>query len=289
MSRACSASSPNPTTTRPKTGEKCRSSGTNGSGGALSPAMNTPQASGRVSTKSRANRNISLPWSGRNRNSPSWRMGPTGWSWNSNSVTTPKLPPPPRMAQSRSGLSVSEACSTVPSAVTTSAPTRLSADSPASRDSQPNPPPRVETGDPGPADEAAGDGQAVLLGGGVELAPGRPAAACGPAGVGVDAHRLHRRQVDHQTVFAQGEAGVVVTAAAHRHLEPLLSGEGQGGGNVGAGGAAGHHRRPATDGGVPDVDRLVVAGLAGSGDGPAQTRLQFVNRTINDVRHDRSS
>ena len=34
-------------------------------------------------------------------------MGPTGWRRNSNSVTTPKLPPPPLMPQNRSAFSSS--------------------------------------------------------------------------------------------------------------------------------------------------------------------------------------
>ena len=53
-------------------------------------------------------------------------MGPTGWHRSVNEVTTPKLPPPPRTAQNRSGCSVSFATRTCPSAVTTSTETMLS-------------------------------------------------------------------------------------------------------------------------------------------------------------------
>ena len=70
-------------------------------------------------------------------------IGPASWSPNSNSVTTPKFPPPPRIAQNRSGFSDAEATRTSPSAVTTRAETRLSIVSPPMRDSQPIPPPRV--------------------------------------------------------------------------------------------------------------------------------------------------
>jgi hypothetical protein len=53
-------------------------------------------------------------------------VGPTGCSRYSNAVTTPKLPPPPRSPQNRSGSSRSLARSSSPSAVTTSAERRLS-------------------------------------------------------------------------------------------------------------------------------------------------------------------
>src|SRR5690606_34655090 len=72
------------------------------------------------------------------------RMSPRiGCSANSNPVTTPKLPPPPRIAQKRSGFSVALARSRLPSAVTTSADRRLSSVMPYFRVSQPNPPPSV--------------------------------------------------------------------------------------------------------------------------------------------------
>src|SRR5919197_1382998 len=60
-------------------------------------------------------------------------MVSTGCSRNSSDVTTPKLPPPPRSAQNRSGCSFSLAMTTLPSAVTTSADTRLSQDNPQPR------------------------------------------------------------------------------------------------------------------------------------------------------------
>ena len=59
-------------------------------------------------------------------------------------VTTPKLPPPPRMAQNSSGFSFSLANTTLPSASTTSAQIRLSQVSPYFDDVQPMPPPSVK-------------------------------------------------------------------------------------------------------------------------------------------------
>ena len=69
-------------------------------------------------------------------------------SANSNSVTTPKLPPPPRMAQNRSGCWSAAARRIRPSAVTTSAARRLSMVSPNRRISRPTPPPRVSPATP---------------------------------------------------------------------------------------------------------------------------------------------
>ena len=54
-----------------------------------------------------------------------------------NDVTTPKLPPPPRSAQNRSGFSLSDAVTMRPSASTTSASTTLSHESPYLRRTQP--------------------------------------------------------------------------------------------------------------------------------------------------------
>ena len=68
---------------------------------------------------------------------PASTIGPTGCSWNSKDVTMPKLLLPPRSPHSRSAFSVSLAWTSLPSAVTTSAPTRLSQVSPYFGDSQP--------------------------------------------------------------------------------------------------------------------------------------------------------
>ena len=56
----------------------------------------------------------------------------------------PKLPPPPRSPQNRSAFSASFAWTRQPSAVTTSAATRLSHARPCRRINQPMPPPRVK-------------------------------------------------------------------------------------------------------------------------------------------------
>ena len=100
-------------------------------------------------------------------------------------MTTPKLPPPPRSAQNRSGFSSAEARRICPSAVTTSAETRLSTLSPALRRQPADAAAERESADAGVADEAAGHREAVRLGRGVEVGPASrrrrsaPAAAAG--------------------------------------------------------------------------------------------------------------
>ena len=74
---------------------------------------------------------------------PPRTIGPTGCSRYSNDVTIPKLPPPPRIAQKRSGFSSSLAVTISPCAVTTSAERRLSTVAPCFRISHPIPPPSV--------------------------------------------------------------------------------------------------------------------------------------------------
>ena len=64
-------------------------------------------------------------------------------SENSIAVTTPKLPPPPRSAQNRSGWLSASARTSVPSAVTISMATTLFAAMPWRRASQLRPPPSV--------------------------------------------------------------------------------------------------------------------------------------------------
>ncbi len=101
------------------------------------------------------------------------RTGPTWWSWYSNDVTTPKLPPPPRRPQNRSAFSSLLACTSRPSAVTTSADTRLSHANPCFRASQPRPPPSVSPAMPVARHGAAGCRQAKRLRLVIELSVGR--------------------------------------------------------------------------------------------------------------------
>src|SRR4029077_15307906 len=67
----------------------------------------------------------------------------TGWTRNSNEVTTPKLPPPPLSAQNKSSFSLALATRGFPSAVTISSDRTLSQVRPYFLTNQPTPPPSV--------------------------------------------------------------------------------------------------------------------------------------------------
>src|SRR5829696_3591834 len=67
----------------------------------------------------------------------------SGWRRYSSDAATPKLPPPPRSAQNRSGSDSAVTSSTSPSALTSSTESRLSAASPWIPISHPRPPPSV--------------------------------------------------------------------------------------------------------------------------------------------------
>ena len=81
--------------------------GTNSAGGAVTPTSAPPTSSGADCMKSRQWRTSSRPDSGANSIRPPSTTGPTGCRRYSSAVTTPKLPPPPRSAQKRSGFSSS--------------------------------------------------------------------------------------------------------------------------------------------------------------------------------------
>ena len=121
----------------PNTGWPCSSAGTNGSGGAVMTAQPVDTSSGAASAQSRQRRRTSGARSIGNTVSPACTIGPSGCRRNSNSVTMPKLPPPPRMPQNRSACSRSVARTTLPSARTTSAEMRLSQARPYLEDVQP--------------------------------------------------------------------------------------------------------------------------------------------------------
>ncbi len=125
------------------TGLPRHSSGTKSNGGAVTVATAQPMSS-LSWLRSRHSRTTSAPLAGSNAASPPYTIGGSAPSLNSISVTTPKLPPPPLRPQSSSWFSSSEAVTSWPSAVTTSARTMLSAAKPYFRSSQPLPVPVVK-------------------------------------------------------------------------------------------------------------------------------------------------
>ena len=105
---ACSSAVAEPDHDDRATCAKWYSAGTNGAGGALMHGdararWSAPSDPSDVAARSAGR---APPGPARRTASPRWTIGPTSCSRYSNSVTTPKLPPPPRSAQNRSGCSV---------------------------------------------------------------------------------------------------------------------------------------------------------------------------------------
>ena len=139
-----------------------------------------------------------------------------GCSRNSNPVTTPKLPLPPRTPQKRSGFSAALAWRSCPSAVTMSTDSRLSIDIPNRRASRPKPPPNVRP--PTPVCDTVPSGVTNPC---AMVSLSTWPSSVPPATFTRRAPRIHAnsaevRQVDLHAAIARRLTGVAVTAALHR-------------------------------------------------------------------------
>ena len=165
---------------------------------------------------------------------------PTGWSRYSKDVTTPKFPPPPRKAQKRSGCSVALAVMTSPSAVTTSADTRLSQAEAVAPHQPADAPTQRQPGNAGVVDRPTRGGQAVHLGFTIKLPPQHAPLGMDATPGRIDANAFHRAQIQHQPAVTGGMAGGVMAPTAdghgqimgagecdrlHRHRRPLCNGQ----------------------------------------------------------------
>ena len=198
----------------------------------------------------------------------------SGCRANSNAVTTPKLPPPPRSAQSRSGCESASTCSTSPFAVTSSNETTLSHVSPCRRASQPMPPPRVRP--PTPVCDTFPAVVARPCACDARSSAPRSAPPCTMArrlrGSTVDG--AHRAQVDHEPVVGHGVPDDAVPAGADPELEPEISGVSHGRDDIGRLRASHDVARSSVDHPVPHRARLVVAGIARLQHAALDRRLQ---------------
>ena len=134
------------------------------------------------------------------------RSSSTSCSRNRKRVATPKLPPPPRIAQKRSGWVSASTCRSSPSAVTTSAASRSSIVRPYLRTRNPTPPPSVIPPMPTEPGVAEPGREAVRARRGRVLARGQ--AGLGPRGapLDVDVQRLHVREVEHDPSVGDADA-----------------------------------------------------------------------------------
>src|SRR2546425_811286 len=142
MAASASDGGPAQHVTRTHNVSPCRSSGMKGSGGAICHAKKAPSSRGaREMYSSKVRITFSASSTSKNIGPPMMLF--TGWSLYWKFVTTPKLPPPPRSAQKRSGFALLLAVTNEPSARTTSAEIRLSSERPLPRVRYPMPPPSL--------------------------------------------------------------------------------------------------------------------------------------------------
>ena len=189
-------------------------------------------------------------------------IGPTGCRRNSNSVTTPKLPPPPRRPQNRSGFSSALARTTLPSAVTTSAESRLSHVTPYIRSSQPLPLPSARPPTPvsdtrPPVTARPCSCVAASMWPQVRRPDPRRARPRGRP------RRVHRAEVDHDPVVAGAVAGRRVGCRrARRRARSCSRPKLTAATTSSVGRAADDQGRMAVDHPVPDAARLLVVRMS---------------------------
>ena len=128
----------------------------------------------------------------------------------------------------------------------------MSQASPNCRASQPIPPPRVRPPTPVCETLPAVVARPYSLRRAVQFAQQRAALDPGEPLVGIDADRVHRRQVDHQPAVGNGVPGDVVTAAADPDLQVAAAAEPDRGSDVGGARGTGRCGRAPVDHRVPD-------------------------------------
>ena len=175
-----------------------------------------------------------------------------------NAVATPKLPPPPRSAQKRSGSDSAVTSRSSPSAVTRSNGEQVVGGEAVLRHQPAEAAAERQPGDARRRDRAAGHREAVLGRRGVHVGPIAAALGSSGARVRIDIHRPHLREVDHHRVVHDRTARDVVTAAAYADVEPGLAGEANRLRDVVCIRAAHDHGRAAIDQAVVHLAGVVV-------------------------------
>ena len=158
-----------------------------------------------------------------------------------NVVAMPKLPPPPRSAQKRSGSDASVTSTHVAVGVHELDREQVVGGEAVLRHQPAEAAAERQSGDARRGDRAAGDGEAVLGRRGVQLRPVEPALGPHRARLRVDLGALHLGEVDHHGVVGDRAAGDVVAAAADADVEAGGSREAHAGGRVGCASAAHDH------------------------------------------------
>src|SRR5829696_1933820 len=216
---------------------------------------------------------------------PNCTKGPTLCAWNSNAVTTPKLPPPPRIAQKRSACSSGAARRISPSAVTTSADSRLSTVSPCLRVSQPMPPPKVRAADPGVTDHTCWHREPMSLCRRIHVRQSGAPADADPCILRVDAYMTNLAEVDHQAVVANTVASGAVRATPHRDLQAPLAGELDRRAHIGGTEAPGDQVWPSADSSVHHRACAVVVSVRRADHRPIHCASKKINILLYSAGH----
>ena len=142
-----------------------------------------------------------------------------------NLVTTPKFPPPPRIAQKRSGCSVGPTRDNRPSAVTISASSRLSIVSPKSPAEVAHAAAEGQAPDPGVRHDARRGHEAMQRPSRVDVAQqGAPSDVDRPS-PRIHLDGLHPGQVAHDAVVAGAKPSEAVTSASNGQWQAGLRGD----------------------------------------------------------------
>ena len=183
-----------------------------------------------VSSRNRAS--TSLAWSIGCSTRPATTSGPCGCAWNSNDVTTPKLPPPPRIAQNRSGFSVGARPAHLPIGGDDLDGAKIVGGKPMAARHPAEPAAEREAGDAGRRDDPAGHHEAQRLRRAIDVGPGGARLHAHAPGRRIDRDLLVGREIDHHAAIAQRGAGDVVAAAADRQREATIARQPDAGGHV---------------------------------------------------------
>ena len=197
----------------------------------------------------------------------------------------PKLPPPPRTAQYRSGFSSALAWRSWPSAVTMSTDFTLSSARPKRRATRPKPPPSVRPPTPGVGHGAGRRHEAVRHRLVIQVPQQAAAFDVGPTRGRVDAHAAQPRQVDLYAAVAGGLAREAVATALHGDEQLALARKGDRAPDIRGAGRLHDERRVLVELRMQDAARRVVALVSCEQERPAQARLELGNRRLlNDRR-----
>jgi len=110
----------------------------------------------------------------------------------------------------------------------------------------------------------------VLPGRPIDVVPRAAAGHLHGAGLGVDRHRAHRRQIHDEGVVPDAEPARAVAAPTDGQVDPVLGGEADARGHIARTLAKSQRGGPAIDHCVVDGSGLVVPGVLGGHERPFQ-------------------